>query len=197
MLQLHNPNVDRQYIRKDVQSNEQCAGCHASFLDSMGNATNRLDFADNRMLYRFNFSGMDKLFRGFNPPANPNGFDPRTALPRGEENRWWNLAIEGRTSFLGWRTPSGMSSMEAGTGFRDLMRVLANTEAFSNRMVEIAATQICARPLTPNEKDIAATVARQFERGFSDYESSQADSAYNMRGLFAEASKFCFGRIQR
>jgi len=200
MEQLHDPNVSIQYIRQDLVPEETCAGCHGK-MDAAANATNRLDFNDDRLKMLFNFSENlgNKLFRGcmnHNNPATclrPSGFNPRN-LAIADQNRWWNPATTGRNSFLGWRTPQGMNGMTEGVGFNSLMKVFANTEAFSNRMLDLATRSICLRNQTPTEIDETAVKARDFETGISAYASENADNPYNLRAAFAEAAKTCFGR---
>jgi hypothetical protein len=205
MEQLHDPNVPGQYVRQDLVPNDTCAGCHNK-MDAMANSMNRLDYVDGqsgRLTYNFglnnsNNSVNQKLFRGCVNPANtscvrPNGFDPRT-LTEATRNQWWNLATSGRNSFLGWRNPGNGVITTQGTGLNSLMKVFANTQAFSERMAKIAHKAICLRDPTPAETEALSKISEDFESGFSSFAEANADSPYNMRGLFAEVSKNCFGR---
>ncbi len=86
--------------------------------------------------------------------------------------------------------------MTEGVGFNSLMKVFANTEAFSNRMIDLATKAICLRNQTPAELDESQIKARAFEAGISDYADENADNPYNLRAAFAEAAKACFGRVE-
>jgi hypothetical protein len=204
MEQLHDPNVPGQYVRQDLIANATCAGCHNK-MDAMANAANHLDYVGGEegfMRFRPEFpssgSNEDKLFRGcVNPTApscvNPNAFNPRL-LQLADRNKWWNLATVGRNSFLGWRLPPGLSSFTEGEGLNSLMRVLAHTEAFSQRMAHLAFQTICLRESTPAEDQKLTEIAREFEMGFSAFQAQQASIPYNLRGLFAAVSRTCFGK---
>jgi hypothetical protein len=201
---LRNSNLSQAYIRQDIDRASQnfaaeCASCHSG-IDGLANAFNFFDVrgpnGEHEFLYTRdvsktgrtsnNIASIPKLFRA---EAFPDGFNPRT-MPLEEQNRWWNVWAS--QSIVGWRIPPGMSSYESGKGARELGKVFAYTEAFTNCMARRSFEQVCGRAPTTTEAAQLASIARNVEQGVPEYAAYQASSAYNLRALFAKAGDLCF-----
>ncbi len=192
--QLHDKTAPESKIRQDVDRSpsgdsrafeNQCRGCHAG-MDALAGAfsyfnpnmgvTDRLEY--NRTIN----TTQNKMFRQRN--VFPAGHIPL-------DNSWINYWWEGPNAALGWRDSETDGSFKAGFGARSMGAALAATEAFSDCMSTRAFQRICMREPTSKERDSLKPIARQFEHGFRDYESFQADGPYNMRALTAQVANLC------
>jgi len=195
---LHDPTRPDTYVRRDVDrvpggnpaTYASCRGCHAG-MDGLVNAFAPFNFASSTLYNMSNLNGAPngffKIYRQFN--TFPQGFLPNTT----NGTTWYNLWTEGQKANLGWRLPSGVSSLTTGTGVNSLMKVIAATEAFGNNMAKISFQLVCGRDPVSQEWPLVVALARQFEQGFPSYASQSAAGPYNLRALIARMAPFCFG----
>lgn len=207
MEQAHDSSADPSFVGQDIERNAQvanCYGCHA-MLDGGRQAFLRFDYNTNQRRFSYSTSfgqlGGGKLVRGCTNPNNPstctapNAFDFRD-LPVDQQNIWFIPFTTGRNANMGWRTPSGLSDIRNGQGGRNFMKVLAETEAYSNKLALTSFKSICLREPTPRERVLIQDKARDFERGISGYEAQGANGRYNFRALMAHSADLCFGKVE-
>ncbi|MBN8555819.1 MAG: hypothetical protein J0L93_10270 [Deltaproteobacteria bacterium] len=191
LSQLHDANVSDARVRQDVDrlpgGNSQtflntCMGCHGN-LDALAGAFAYIDFPSEIITYRRTVQ--TKQFR--QDTVFPSGY-------RLKDNTWLNFWSTGPNANLGWRTDANTPSLTSGKGIKSFGRMLAATKAFSENMATKVFSRICLRAPSAAETNLLITIARKFETGFPEYSNYSASGAYNMRALFAETSKLCFGK---
>ena len=195
---VHNSNLPDTWVRQDIDRSPagddmafqtQCAGCH-THMDAASGAFVLFDYRDDRTFWNSpNLNAPNnKIFRlaGLYPAGH-----------RPSNNSWKNLLRFGPNARLGFRQINGVESLDQGTGLKSFGLLMASTEAFSECMVERTFEQVCFRNFkteaTPNEKEIAKQIARDFESGVSAYASHEAAGPYNLKAIFAKVSNLCFG----
>jgi hypothetical protein len=193
MIDLHETSSPDIRVRQDVDrvpgGNSQtylntCAGCHAN-MDSLAGAFAYVDYPDNRSRYNRTLSNNNKQFRSSN--VFPSGY-------RLNNNSWLNFWTSGQNSYLGWRTRGNLASVSSGYGINSFGTLLGSTQAFSDNLAKKVFATVCMKTPSISEASLLTAMARNFERGIPNYSTNSASNPYNLKSLFAESAKICFGK---
>ena len=146
-----------------------CVGCHAG-MDPMAQA-----FA----YYQFNEgSGQIEYTDGVVQPKyfiNGETFSPGYVTP---DDSWDNYWREGPNASLGWN--GGMPG--SGSGAKSMGAELANSQAFAACQVKKAFKMVCLRdPANSGDRSKIRTMTSNFQTN------------YQMKPVFAEAAAYCMG----
>lgn len=156
------PNLPDIYVHRDVSRRPgenpsvyqtDCRTCHAG-MDALAGAFAQMDFADGEY-----FVIPNKVAN----KMNQNG----GVFPAGHvtiDDSWLNLSTEGYNQSIGWR------GALSGKGVRDFGKMIANSRAFSECLVQNVYSHVCReKPDTPTQTELA----NRFE-----------ENGYNLRSLF-------------
>lgn len=163
------------YVRRDVERDpggdsrtyrNNCVGCHAG-QDALGGAFAYFDFRDGRVIHQPG-TVQEKINRN-------NLFEEGHIVTN---NEWHNLWSMGQNSSLGWRGD------QRGQGARELGRMIAQSQAFSQCMTTRVWELVCLNPPVDEAAQQAIqTLSTEFEQ----------QNNYNMKRLFARVSAHCIG----
>lgn len=171
---LHDVSVPDVYVRRDVERDpggdsrtyrNSCVGCHAG-QDALGGAFAYFDFVDGELVYN-----PGEVSRKIN--LN-NLFTPGHVV---EDDSWMNLWSQGINSSLGWRGD------QSGQGVRELGRMLAKSQAFSQCMATKVYKLVCLKDAQQEQVNQLVSVFEREER-------------YSMKELISSASGLCFRSAQ-
>ena len=149
----------------------ECRSCHAG-LDGLSGAFASYDYVNGNLSYYGSMRVAPKMYQ--NGDVYPRGY-------RTTDDSWVNLLTQHHNESFGWR-----GALD-GMGLNEFGKMLSNSKAFSECMVQRVFKTVCRRTMTMEEKQShLSKMASQFE----------ADG-YKLKNLFEEVATqpLCLGEI--
>lgn len=179
-------DIDRFPGGEGAKYQTTCKACHAN-MDAFRGAFAKYDFANDVIKYsQFYPNGKGKDAMELMPfPVVKKMNDNQDVFPEGYEttdDSWMNFARSpANQELFGWRTsgssnvrgPASTDSISAGSGVKQFGKLIANSEAFSECMVQRVFSEVCKREPAGFEKSLVESMARDFEA-----------KGYNLKSLF-------------